>query len=91
MLQGQPNTATALAAAFAIVVDSAWQEQHTATTTDTRIATVAVASFERIRWAPHNCANGKSCRSASSFVAARRTRKEAAAVIIVVVQALLAA
>ena len=68
---------------------SAWQEQHTATTTDTRI--VAVASFERIRWAPHNCASGKSYRSASSFVAARRTRKEAVAVIIAGVQALLAA
>ena len=70
---------------------SAWQEQHTATTTtDTRIAAVAVASFERIRWAPHNCASGRSYRSASSFVAARRTRKEAAAVaaIIVGVQAL---
>ena len=73
-------------------MDSAWQEQHTATT-DTRIAAVAVASFERIRWAPHNCANGKSYRSASSFVAARRTHKEAAAVavIIVGVQALQAA
>ena len=69
---------------------SAWQEQHTATTTDTRIA-AAAASFERIRWAPHNCANGKSYRSASSFVAARRTRKEAVAVIIAGVQALLAA
>ena len=75
-------------------MDSAWQEQHTATTTDTRIAAaVAVASFERIRWAPHNCASGRSYRSASSFVAARRTRKEAAAVaaIIVGVQALQAA
>ena len=34
---------------------------------------------------PHNCADGRSYRSASSFVAARRTRKEAAAVAVIII------